>query len=339
MKKTLRILFLLLIIASLGYYFYYKSQQKDSVLDLKELKRSQSSEQFDLKRIPREELFAPTPEAQAVLTELKSRFRQSLVAWHQELQADSVKLIYCWITTEVGVSETAIQRESKTFVASLCRELDIPFVDFDPLIAPYQAREITFMPKDGHFNPKGVELISGLLADLIRENDTWRSSLRFSEAERPRYFGDLEPGQDAIKDGGKNLPYRFITNNQGLRMDRPVRFDNPGQRVLLMGDSGFYFPFIDNDQTATHLLQQRFPAKEILNVANWGYTITDFRSLYRENARFLEPDLILLQSSGDDLADLYFTHQRRFARDKERSNQEPSAAEKRFHRQLEEEES
>jgi hypothetical protein len=64
----------------------------------------------------------------------------------------------------------------------------------------------------------------------------------------------------------------------------------------------------------------------MLNAANWGYSIDDYVSLYKEKAQFAEPDVVILTVNGNDILDMYFSHRNRFARNKQPQN--PSETEK-----------
>lgn len=335
MKKLLQFLFFLFVAGVVGYFLYQRSQDDDSALNPENLHRRVNTDQKDYSLIPRSELLDDSLVAQKQWEELKGRYRHYFQQLMADMKSQEVQPVICWMTTEVGAAETPIQRKSKTFIKDLCRAEGVPFEDFSPLLEGRKPEEITHMPKDGHLNKQGLKLIAGRLERIIRAYDAHRSQLSFSSSERPTIMGELEPHQDVILDGGKNLPYRLITNATGLRMKRPVRFDNPGQRVLLMGDSGFYFPFVDNEATPTAILRDVFPEKEILNVANWAYTLSDYYWQWQERARYLEPDLVLLQSTGDDIADFYFTHQRRFSRDRRSRSFDPSSTEKKFYQYLE----
>lgn len=335
MKKLLQILFFLFVAGVVGYFIYERGQDDDSVLNPENLHRRVNSEEKDYKLIPRTELLDEASIAQEQWEELKKRYRHYFKQLIGNMKREEVQPVICWMTTEVGPAETSIQRQSKTFIRGLCQEENIPFEDFSSLLEDRKPEEITHMPRDGHLNKRGLRLIAGRLEGIIREHGGHRSKLSFSPGERPTLMGELEPHQDVILDGGKNIPYRLITNASGLRMKRPVRFDNSGQRVLLMGDSGFYFPFVDNKSTPTAILRNVFPDKEVLNVANWAYTLSDYYWQWQERARYLEPDLVLIQSTGDDIADFYFTHQRRFSRDRRTRPFDPSSTEKKFYQYLE----
>lgn len=336
MKTVVKVLVLLAILGVVGYFLMNKADDKESIVNTKVKQVSKvvtNEKSYDI--IPHEEFFENSEIAKKQLDELNMRFEKEFKAFADNLSEGNVKFVYCWLTTEVGISLTPSQRMSKPFVKGLCEKYNVEFIDFTSVFDDKEPTEITHMPKDGHLNETGVKLVTERLAQIIEKHKQYRSGLSFDPSERPRYFGDLEPYEDRIVDGGKNIPYRLITNAAGMRLDREVRFDNKGIRVLLMGDSGFYFPFVDNDETATSLLQVKFPESEIMNLAAWGYTISDYNSQYKEAAKYLEPDVVILQSSGDDIADLFFTHQQKYSRDKRAKKFEPSETEKEFYNYLE----
>ena len=67
----------------------------------------------------------------------------------------------------------------------------------------------------------------------------------------------------------------------------------------------------------------------MLNAANWGYSIDDYVSLYKEKAQFAEADVVILTVNGNDFLDMYFSHRNRFSRNKQPQN--PSENEKLYY--------
>jgi lysophospholipase L1-like esterase len=149
---------------------------------------------------------------------------------------------------------------------------------------------------------------------------------------KPAIFGDLQVNADEILDGGKDLPYRLVTNSQGLRLNYNVTFPKKKQRILLFGDSVFFCPFLDNEDGIAQQLQAMYPDAEIINTANWGYSIDDYLSLYQEKAKFLEADLVIVQTSGNDIMDYYFSNRLKLSRNK--TNIQPSEAELALYKEL-----
>ena len=74
-----------------------------------------------------------------------------------------------------------------------------------------------------------------------------------------------------------------------------------------MGDSAFFSPFLNDEYTIAAVLQQMFPDAEIMNTAIIGYTIDDYLTLWNEKAKYAEPDMVIVQTNGADITDLYFS--------------------------------
>jgi hypothetical protein len=273
--------------------------------------------------VPREEILQDA----ALWEELKGRYQQNLSVLNEKVKATGAKLVVMYSTPEVGNSITPAQRQGRPFIEESCNALNIDFVDVTSNLKDKNPEEITNMPVDGHFSKVGAQIIAADLETVITKNAGQRATATYTE--RPTLLGDLKANQDEVLDGGKNLPYRLKTNGQGLRMDFDLAFPKAKQRILFMGDSGFFFPFMDNQYTVSHLLQAKFADKEFINACNWGYALDDYISLFEERAKFTEPDVVMIQTSGTDIMDMYFSHRNRFSRSKQAT--QPSAVEKAFY--------
>ena len=330
MNSTLvKIIVAIAILGGVGYFLFNKSKDKNSSLNKAVNTVAVTAEDYsDYTIIPEDELYDKSAAADSMLPELKQRYKNYFDSLATETKAVGAKVVFCWLTTE---PYRKIQTDSKAFIQKLCSDNGIDFVDFVPLIINKKPEEITFMPKDGHMNKNGAKILADKMAEYIKKYTAVKSTKTYSE--KPKIFGDLEPNQkDNILDGGKNLPYKLTTNSQGLRMNYDLAAQKTKQRILVMGDSGFYFPFLDNDQTGTGLLQATFPDKEIINAANWGYSVDDYWSQWKEGLKYTEPDVIFLQSSGEDIANEFFTHRLKFSRHKDQVK--PTESEKRFYTSL-----
>ncbi|HEV8079748.1 MAG TPA: hypothetical protein VGP43_03480 [Chitinophagaceae bacterium] len=325
-SNLVKIIVALAILGGVGYFLFNKSKDKNSSLNKAVNTVAITAEDYsDYTIIPEDQLYDKSPAADSMLLELKQRYINNFDALTAEIKAAGAKMIFCWFTTE---RERKMHSESKEFIKKLCTDNDVEFVDFVPLIMNKTAEEITFMPKDGHLNKNGAKIMADKMAEYIKKYSDARSTKTYSE--KPKIFGDLEPNQkDNILDGGKNLPYKLTTNSQGLRMNYDLAAQKTKQRILVMGDSFFYFAFLDNDQTGTGLLQVTFPDKEIINAAIWGYSVDDYWSQWKEGLKYTEPDVIFLQSSGQDIAKQFFTHRLKFSRHKELVK--PTESEKRYY--------
>ena len=311
MKKTPRIILALVIIFAVGFFFYRKYQDPNSVIhDWVSTLLGEGYSSYT--RIPsNQQIYEDTPLSLQLDTQLENRYQRDFQEFVGDVKSAQVQLVVCFITPDIG---TRWDLREMPFIRHLCHRDSIPFVDFSPMISSYDPTQITFMPKDGHFNARGAELVANTYDSIIRMYNNVHSDISYPATSMPSTFGDLQPNENKILDGGKGIPYHLLTNGQGMRMDYNISFPKTRQRVLLMGNSEIYFAFLDNAQTATDLIQKTFPDKEILNVANWAYTIDDYVSLWQQKAKFTEPDLVILQVGGGDIPDLYFTRRKRFSR-------------------------
>lgn len=268
----------------------------------------------------------------AVYNSCVVRYEQSLAALKKQSDELGAKLIVTILSPEVGDAITISGRKGIPLISDISKKMGLDVYDcMNPLVA-YAGQKITQMPLDGHWSITGSKIVADLYQPIISKYTTHRSVKTYTEAERASVFGDLEPNQDVALDGGKNLPYQLITNKQGFRMNTDLVFPKAKQRILLLGDSQLYSPFLDNGQIFTTLLQQRFPDAEIINAGVIGYTIDDQVSLLSERAKYAEPDLIILVTNPNDIGDFYFSQRNKMSRVKKAY--EPSSTELSLYQQL-----
>ena len=262
-----------------------------------------------------------------LLTELQARYRTQLDALRKQVALSGARLVVVYLTPEY---DSEAQQVLEPFLESLSAGMGIEYVNLSPRLRGLDPLAYTQMPRDGHWSAPGAAIVAEGLGDILLAHAADRSAVAVAAGLRPALFGDLEPAQDVILDGGKSLPYRLKTNGQGLRLDHELVFPKTRQRVLLLGDSQIYCPFLDNPDTIGAHLQRTFPDREIVSAANLGYGLDDLESLFRERARFIEPDLVIVQTGGGDVLDGYFSHRNLFSRT--RAAFEPTAVEERFYR-------
>jgi hypothetical protein len=259
-----------------------------------------------------------------VYNELKQKYATDLVALKKEIESNHAKMILLNLTPEVGNSATASTKKSSPVIAQLATVNQIDYLDLSDIIAKQKPEDVTQIPKDGHWSAKGAALIADIIAAHLQKYADARSDVSFQT--RPATFGDMETSMDVVQDGGKDLPYHIVTNKQGLRNNYELAFPKTKQRVLFVGDSQLFSPFLDNEQTTIGILQQRFPEKEFFNAAVIGYTLEDYLSLYKEKGKFTEADIVIVGTNPNDIADYYFSQRNRMARS--HKPYAPSAAEK-----------
>jgi hypothetical protein len=253
-------------------------------------------------------------ENSALYAELKAKYKSQLTQLKQEVEATGAKFVVILVTMEVGSGTTNSTRFGHPFIMQVCRELGIEYYDFSNDIARQDKAVITLAPKDGHWSRKGAVYFAGLLKPIFEKYKNHKCTTTYKDAERPETFGDLPPNDDEILDGGKDITYHVQANAQGLRMNHPVTFPKTKFRTLVLGGSYMYSPFLDNNYITTVILEDMLPNTEILNAGMINGTVDDYLSLWREKARFSEPDLVIMHTNGSDITDLYFSNRNHLAR-------------------------
>lgn len=286
--------------------------------------------------------YADVPEASAMLNAgdtgmavyalCQQRYTEQLSALKQEAEALGAKFAVTILSPEIGEAVTASTKKGIPFIMDAAKKLGIEAHDLTTPMAKYTPQQITQMPVDGHWSVAGAKIVAGLYQSVITANSNHRATKTFTAGERTATFGDLEPGQNVALDGGKDIPYQLITNSQGLRMEYDLTFPKTKQRILFIGDSQIYSPFLDNNQIPTAVLQQQFADKEIINAGFVGYTIDDHVSLLSQKAKYTEPDIIILVTNPNDIGDFYFSQRNRMSRSKKAYA--PTATELALHKQL-----
>lgn len=288
-----------------------------------------NTEFSEFKEVPRDQLLSKTPSAQAVYAQLKQKYMENVLTLKKDVEANGAKLLMFYFTPECGNSLTPAQRSGKIVITEFANANRIPFKDISNQVE--NKLELTLMPKDGHWSKSGTTVIASELASWLKPYAAAPAAPNANLQNKPSLFGDLEPNEDKILDGGKDLPYRLITNSQGLRMDADITFPKKKQRIILMGDSEFFCPFLDNQDGITAQLQAMYPEAEIVNTSNWGYSVDDYVSLYNEKVKYLEGDIIVMGTNGNDVIDLFFTNRLLLGRNK--TNIKPSQEEIAFYKE------
>jgi hypothetical protein len=273
--------------------------------------------------VPREEM----EKDPALMNELKARYKKHIATMNQKVGSTGAKFVVMYMTPEVGNSMTNVQRMGRAFLKASCQEMGIDFIDVTKNLGDKDPSVITNHPVDGHFSKIGAKIIAEDLEKLLPKYAAQKSTAKYTN--RPAVFGDQAPNQNQVMDLGKKLPFRLITNKQGLRQNHDVTFPKTKTRVLFMGDSGFFFPFMDNNDMAHELLKAKMPQFDFNNACNWGYAIDDYITLWDERAKFVEPDVVVMQTSGSDIIDMYFSNRNRFSRNPQAH--QPSALEKAYY--------
>ncbi len=280
------------------------------------------------KETPDQILFENNGQNSAVYKELQQRYKDQLAELKKSVEATGAKFIVAIITPEVGVAISDFTRYGHPFIRQACNELGVEYYDLGPALATQKPTVITQMPRDGHWSKVGAVFLADQLEPIITKYKDHRSTAVYKDSERPETFGDLAPSTEEVLDGGKDMPYKVVANAQGLRMDHDVVFPKKKQHVLFLGGSQFYSPFLDNEFIATSVLAQRHPDIEMMNAGMIAGCTDDFLSLWEEKSKYSEPDVVIMQTNGTDITDLFFTNRNHLARSKK--PYEPSPVEEAY---------
>jgi lysophospholipase L1-like esterase len=149
-------------------------------------------------------------------------------------------------------------------------------------------RFIGYIPEDTPFGYR-----ADLLGDLLPNK---------------RYAAGLETPANK---GPTFSPYRIYTNAQGLRADQEITREKTAgiRRLLCLGDSFTFGPFVDNHETYSAQLQDllnlsRSDSVQVINAGFSGWTLPDQLDYLKEKGLALEPDLVLLQIYINDVREL-----------------------------------
>lgn len=194
--------------------------------------------------------------------------------------------------------------DSRRFFSGLAEKYNVDFLDMTDDFFKYPEETVTLLPENGHLSRFGNKLVVERLSEYIDKYNDYRMNFQFDS--RPKLFGDLSSNDNSVWEIVPDLPYRVITNKQGLRMDYNLTFPKKKQRILILGDSCTFGPYLDNHDTFSALLDKKYPDKEVINAGIAGYTITDEVSLFIERAKYVEPDITILQVLDNDIYGLFY---------------------------------
>jgi len=219
---------------------------------------------------------------------------------------------------------------SNNFFNKVCIENNISFISLQDLIKEYPKEIVMLLPEDPHLSRFGNRMIAKKLGQFI-DNQFGDHKTNIQLANPPKLFGDLQPNLNVIKDEKRQLPYRLVTNSQGLRMDYYLSFPKKKQRILIMGPSYTFGPYVPNSHTYAGYLNYFYPEKEFINAAKAGYYISDSLSLFIDRSKFIEPDITILQVGNRDI--VTFTYKKNLM-NRNRFVYEPTEIEKNFLNEL-----
>lgn len=264
-------------------------------------------------------------EGSDLLNSYKAEYERDFVKLLHDVESVNSKFAILYIPTGDFENEFTIS-DSREFFTYLSDKYSVELIDLSDTLLSHPSDIPYLYPENGHLSRFGNKLVAEALGDYIKKYSDYRSNFVFSH--RPDILGDLEVGVSGVWDESSNMPYHVTTNSQGLRMASDLVFPSEKQRILFLGDSFTFGPYLNDHDTYPALLAKADDTKDFINAGISGYTVTDEASLFSERAKYTEPDITILQVLDNDIGGLFFWTRSRF----NRNNQffEPSELEKEF---------
>ena len=267
-----------------------------------------------------------TDKGASLLNEFKDHYEEEFKNLVSESKKIDSKLIMVYIPSDDYHKEQDKRDICRSFYRILAAKHNIDYIDLTAEFMKYPVSEVTLLPQNGHLSRFGNKIVARRIAEHVKKYKDYRSS--FSNEKRPIVMGDLKGNISETWQIEPDMPYRVITNKQGFRMDRNIAFPRKIQRILVLGDSYTFGPYLPNYHTYPYFLEKELENCEVINAGVAGYTIDDEVSLLQEKAKYVEPDIIILQVLDNDLTDLFYFSRNIF--DRKRKKHTPSRAELEF---------
>jgi len=260
----------------------------------------------------------------SLLEQFEAEYERRFSGLVREARRVKTKLVVFYVPSEEHSRELG-----RTFFRALAVKYGVDYIDMTEAFAGYPREVLTLHPVNAHLSPYGYRIIAERLSRYVAANADYRSGFLYET--RPRLLADLKPGVHRVDTGHARLPFIYTTNTQGFRRNQEVSFPKKGLRILCLGDSYTFGAYVHDHDTYPSQLERLLPSMEVINAGNVGYTISDEASLFIERAKYVEPDITILQALDNDLFDFFFFKRNQFNR-KGRSFA-PSSIEEKFIRE------
>jgi lysophospholipase L1-like esterase len=212
------------------------------------------------------------------------------------------------------------------FIYQLAKKYHVELIDPTSEFMRFSPEDTSLLPDDDHMSRFGNLLLARSVFETLKKYTAHRTYISYEK--RPRLFGDLEPNLNKIITHLPALTYALVTNAQGIRVDHPVTFPKQRQRILILGDSFTYGPYLPTTHTFPAQLDRLLPQQEVLSAGVFGYTISDEVELFLERAKYTEPDIVILQVMHNDILGLISYMENIF--DRKQRTYSPSALEQKL---------
>ena len=253
-----------------------------------------------------------SPEGSEVLSAFEKKYTENFAQLQKEVNEEGSKFLMVYIPS--AEDSKLVNNTNNTFFHSLATSYGVEYLDLTDTFAEFATNTYTLLPENGHLSRFGNELVVEALSPYIEKIQNYRSPV--VRTERPELLGDLNPKEDSLWVIDEEMPYRVRVNPQGLRMTEPVPVEKTNQRILFLGDSITFGPYMPNHDTIAGLLGKKYADKQVMNAGIAGYNIEDERALFEQRARYTNPDMTILVVFDNDLYDFFYWKRNENARDR-----------------------
>lgn len=280
-----------------------------------------------VEKVPsRYDLYSNSQPSRDLLDYFRRQYTEYFDLFMHEAGSTGAKVIVLYLPV---FGEEELSEDLRIFLHREADRYNTFFVDVTHDVLAYPQEDVTLKPVDGHYSRFGNRIIASRLADVIRTHfPGFVSPVKLNK--RPRLLGDLKPNQDTVWEIKEHMAFSLISNAQGTRNEKDFDITSPEgkQRVLVLGSSVAFGPYLPNHDTFPAQLERMLPGTEVINAAFGGYIITDKYTLLRDRAKFANPDIIVLQVSPADVTNFLYFKRNEF--DREKKIWKPSEPEKKF---------
>ncbi len=250
-------------------------------------------------------------EGEPVLSHFKTEYEENYRQLVEECRKMQAELMVVYFRTSKG---EAVSRDDtvRDYFRALGQKYGVKFIDMSPTFALHPEEEVFLFPENGHLSRFGNRLLAAGLNEELLKMPAKRSTAQYDG--RPAVCGDLAPSSDDLWNMVPSMPYRVVVNRQGFRTTQDLEIPKKRQRVLCLGDSYTFGPYLPNHDTYPELWNKMNRNVEAINAGICGFTITDEVSLLMEKARLVAPDVVVLQMVENDITGLFWFMKNEFDR-------------------------
>ena len=258
--------------------------------------------------------FFESPELEETRKKFFHRYEMIFGHFVQLCKDTDVRQVILYIPSSYSPSSRTGREISRKFFSDLARKYKLPYLDVTEKFSAFPNHITHLWPHNGHLSRFGNKLIADTLGIFLAPLLSYRSKISYND--RPVLLGDMKPSEFLLREIVPSMPYRVITNSQGLRRTSDIVFPKPGNkcRILFIGDSFTQGAYLPNHDSFPQLLEEAVTSIEAVNSGIEGYTICDEYSYYKEKGKYIEPDIVVLQVLDNDLYGFYPFKQKMFCR-------------------------